>query len=48
MKILIVDDDLVTRNMIKKLFVEEYKIQMAANGKEAIEYLENNKNKIFN
>lgn len=43
--ILIVDDDLVTRNMIKKLFVDEYKIQMAANGKEAIEYLENNFNK---
>ena len=43
--ILIVDDDLVTRNMIKKLFVDEYKIQMAANGKEAIEYLQNNLNK---
>lgn len=43
--ILIVDDDLVTRNMIKKLFVDEYKIQMAANGKEAIEYLESNYNK---
>ena len=43
--ILIVDDDLVTRNMIKKLFIDEYKIQMAANGKEAIEYLENNFNK---
>lgn len=43
--ILIVDDDLVTRNMIKKVFQNEYKIVMATNGKEAIEYLESNKNK---
>lgn len=45
--ILIVDDDLVTRNMIKKVFNDEYKIIMATNGKEAIDYLElnNNKNK---
>lgn len=43
--ILIVDDDLVTRNMIKKVFQDEYKISMATNGKEAIEYLEENKNK---
>lgn len=43
--LLIVDDDMVTRNMIKKVFDNEYKIAMAANGKEAIEYLENNNNK---
>lgn len=43
--ILIVDDDMVTRNMIKKVFNDEYKIVMAANGKEAIDYLESNKNK---
>lgn len=43
--ILIVDDDLVTRNMIKKVFNDEYKIVMASNGKEAIDYLEANSNK---
>lgn len=43
--ILIVDDDLVTRNMIKKVFNDEYKIVMAANGKEAIDYLNSNNNK---
>lgn len=43
--ILIVDDDLVTRNMIKKIFNDEYKIVTASNGKEAIDYLESNKNK---
>lgn len=43
--ILIVDDDLVTRNMIKKVFNDEYKIATATNGKEAIDYLESNKNK---
>lgn len=43
--LLIVDDDLVTRNMIKKIFDSEYKIVMATNGKEAIEYLESNSNK---
>ena len=43
--LLIVDDDLVTRNMIKKIFENEYKIVMATNGKEAIEYLDSNSNK---
>lgn len=43
--ILIVDDDLVTRNIIKKIFNDEYKIVTASNGKEAIDYLESNKNK---
>ena len=43
--ILIIDDDLVTRNMIKKIFNEEYKIVMLSNGKEAIDYFEENKNK---
>lgn len=43
--ILIVDDDLVTRNMIKKIFADDYKIIMANNGKEAIEFLEANANK---
>lgn len=45
--ILIVDDDLVMRNMIKKVFNDDYKIVTAANGKEAIEYLDENKNKGF-
>lgn len=45
--ILIVDDDLVMRNMIKKVFNDDYKIVMAANGKEAIEYLDENKNRGF-
>lgn len=43
--ILIVDDDKLMRNMIKKIFADEYKIIMAENGKEAIEYLEANSNK---
>ena len=29
--------------MIKKIFNEEYKIVMLSNGKEAIDYFENNK-----
>lgn len=45
--ILIVDDDMVTRNMIKKVFNDDYKIVMAGNGKEAIEYLDSNANKGF-
>ena len=40
--LLIVDDDMLTRNMIKKVFADEYKIVMATNGKEAIEYLNEN------
>lgn len=43
--LLIVDDDKLTRNMIKKVFDGEYKIIMAENGKEAIDYLEKNQNK---
>ena len=45
--ILIVDDDMVTRNMIKRVFDGDYKIVMAGNGKEAIEYLDANSNKGF-
>lgn len=43
--ILIVDDDALTRNMIKKIFDDEYKIVMANNGKEAIEYIDSNRKK---
>ena len=44
--ILIVDDDALTRSMIKKIFdQDEYKIVMAANGKEAIDYVEENSKK---
>lgn len=43
--ILIIDDDMVMRKMIKKIFADEYKIVMAENGKEALEYLETNSNK---
>lgn len=43
--LLIIDDDLVTRNMIKRVFQNEYKIVEAKNGKEALDYLKNNKNK---
>lgn len=43
--ILIVDDDALTRNMIKKVFSDEYKIVMKTNGKEAIEYLSENSKK---
>lgn len=43
--LLIVDDDMLTRNMIKKVFADEYKIVMATNGKEAIEYLNENSSK---
>ena len=46
--ILIVDDDALTRNMIKKIFNDEYKTVMASNGKEAIEYLEKNEEKGMN
>ena len=46
--LLIVDDDKLTRTMIKKVFDGEYKIAEACNGKEAIEYLDNNSNKGFN
>lgn len=46
--ILIVDDDMVMRNMIKKVFDGDYKIVTVTNGKEAIEYLDENKNKGIN
>lgn len=45
--ILIVDDDMITRNMIKKVFDGTYKIVTANNGKEALDYLEENKEKGF-
>ena len=37
--LLIVDDDAMTRNLIKKTFNDKYEIIMATNGKEAIETL---------
>ncbi len=44
--ILIIDDDKIMRNMIKKVFKEDgYKLVELANGKEAIEYLEANESK---
>lgn len=46
--ILIVDDDVVMRNMIKKIFAEDYKIVTASNGKEALDYLNDNENKGVN
>lgn len=46
--ILIVDDDMVTRNMIKRVFDGTYNIVTANNGKEALEYLNENENKGIN
>ena len=43
--ILIVDDDKLTRTMIKKIFEGEYKIVEAADGREAIDYLKENDKK---
>lgn len=43
--ILIIDDDMITRNMIKKVFDDTYKMVMLTNGKEALDYLEENENK---
>ena len=43
--IMIVDDDLVTRTMLKKIFVEEYNIIEATNGREAIDIIKANSNK---
>ena len=43
--LLIVDDDLMTRNLIKKAFDGEYEIIMATDGQKAIDILEENKNK---
>ena len=41
--LLIVDDDLMSRNLIKKTFVDEYDIILATNGKEAIDVLSSEK-----
>lgn len=46
--ILIVDDDAVMRGMIKKIFDDDYKIITASNGKEALDYLNDNENKGVN
>lgn len=47
--ILIVDDDNIMRNMIKKVFKDDnYKLVDASNGKEAIDYLKENDNKGIN
>lgn len=43
--IMIVDDDMVTRTMLKKIFVDEYQIIEAKNGKEAIDIIKDNSNK---
>lgn len=43
--LLIADDDLMTRNLIKKAFNDEYEILMASNGQIAIDILEKNNNK---
>lgn len=40
--LLIVDDDMITRNLIKKIFADEYNILMATNGEEAIKIIEEN------
>lgn len=40
--LLIVDDDLITRNLLKKAFEKDFDIVVANNGKEAIDILEEN------
>ena len=40
--LLIVDDDIITRNILKKAFEKDFNIEVASNGKEAIEMLEEN------
>ena len=40
--LLIVDDDIITRNILKKAFENDFNIEVASNGKEAIEMLEDN------
>lgn len=42
--LLIVDDDIITRNILKKAFEQDFNIVTASNGKEAIEILDNNYN----
>ena len=44
--LLIADDVMINREMLKDIFEGKYKILEAANGEEAIELLENNKDKI--
>ena len=43
--LLIVDDDMITRNLLKKIFIDQYNIVMATNGEEAISILEDNSNR---
>lgn len=43
--LLIVDDDMITRNLLKKIFIDQYNIVMATNGEEAIGILEDNSNR---
>ncbi len=43
--LLIVDDDMITRNLLKKIFADDYNIKIATNGEEAIKILEENNNK---
>ncbi len=40
--LLIVDDDIITRNILKKAFEKDFNIEVASNGKEAIEMLDDN------
>ena len=42
--LLIVDDDIITRNILKKAFENDFNIVTASNGKEAIDLLESNYN----
>ncbi|MBQ4583408.1 MAG: response regulator [Bacilli bacterium] len=42
--LLIVDDDTITRNILKKAFEKDFNIVTASNGKEAIDLLESNYN----
>lgn len=39
--LMIIDDDIMTRNLIKKTFSDQYEIIMATNGKEALDIFEN-------
>ena len=43
--LMIVDDDKITRGMLKNIFKDDYNIIEATNGNEAVEYLKNNLNK---
>ena len=43
--LLIVDDDMITRNLLKKIFIDQYNIVLATNGEEAISILEDNSNR---